>query len=88
MKLNISNAEFHLNFQKILSGKICIELDIANVEFHVKFKNKNILLYSLKMRLFSYIVQKLKLKSQPSGISPVVGHSVSKWLSWIGLRVP
>ena len=24
----------HLNFQKNLSGKICIELDIVNVELH------------------------------------------------------
>ena len=30
-----SNVEFHLNFQKKLSGKICIELDIANIEFHL-----------------------------------------------------
>ena len=36
MELDISNAEFHLNFQKHLSGKIYIELDIANVKFHLK----------------------------------------------------
>jgi len=33
VKFNISNVEFHLNFQKKLSDKICIELNIANVEF-------------------------------------------------------
>ena len=35
LELNNSNVKFHLNFQKNISGKICIELDIANVEFHL-----------------------------------------------------
>ena len=30
-----SNVEFHLNYQKNLSFKICIEFDIANVKFHL-----------------------------------------------------
>ena len=62
MELEISNIEFHLNFPKKLSGKICIELNITNVEFHLsldfvefkkhehfvkKFQNMGILLHSL-----------------------------------------
>ena len=29
------SVEFHLNFQKHLSDKICIELDISNFEFNL-----------------------------------------------------
>ena len=35
MKLDISNNEFHLDFQKNLNDKICIKLDIVNVELHL-----------------------------------------------------
>ena len=35
VKLDISTIEFHLNFQKNLSDKICVEVDIANIEFHL-----------------------------------------------------
>ena len=34
-ELNIRKVEFHLNFQKNISDKICVELDIVNVEFHM-----------------------------------------------------
>ena len=47
-----------------------MEIDIANVVFqsefdinNIEFQNNNILLHSLKMRLFGYIVQKLRLNS-------------------------
>ena len=44
VEFEISNVKFYiyfavelnLNFQKILSGKICTKLNIANVEFHLK----------------------------------------------------
>ena len=60
VELDISNVKFHLNFQKILSDKIYIELYIANVEFHTynlillksSLKNRNILLNSFKTRAF------------------------------------
>ena len=35
LKIDISNVEFHLNFQKNINDKIYIELDIVNVEFHL-----------------------------------------------------
>ena len=35
VKLDISNIEFHLNFQKKKSVKICKELDITTVKFHL-----------------------------------------------------
>ena len=39
--------------------KICIKLDINNIEF----QNMSILLHSLKIGLFGYIVQKLRLNN-------------------------
>ena len=49
------------NFQKYLSGKICIKLDVTNIEF----QNRGILLYNLKMSCLDtlYIVQKIRLNS-------------------------
>ena len=50
------------NFQKNLSDKnhkIRVELDISNVEFcleDVEFQNSSILLHSLKIGLFDYII--------------------------------
>ena len=35
MKLDISNVEFHLNFQKKFKWQIMHKLDIANVEFYM-----------------------------------------------------
>ena len=59
-ELNIRNVEIHL--------KICIKLDIAHVEFqseldinNIEIQNKGILLHCLKIMLFGYIVQKLRL---------------------------
>ena len=50
----LSNTQ---NFQENLNEKICIEYDIINV----KFQNWDISLHNLKMKLFGYTVQKVRL---------------------------